>query len=296
MVYLNVFDWEIPWVIASLPYIKETGYDGILLSPMTQCKEGSEWWKLYQLYSFTIGNRNGSEDDIRMLSAKCREYSLKLGHDTVLRHLGALDSGLPVPHQDSDHALWKYFIDDRRNNDKSREDIIYSGWGLARLDYNNKELQEKYYRPFLNKLSQYFDFIRLDMGKHFGLPSEGCSFWEFMDNIKLTTGMDVLAECIETPSEILYQYTRYCKPLTNKYAQCGCGTVRFFESHDTYYHLEWGDGCTAKMTDEERYEEFKKLLQKHHHVMYFARPLDNTIFSDKMKALLHSGYKASISK
>lgn len=283
MKILNTFNWRTKDVIKKLKNIKDQGFDCVQVGPLQKCKAGNEWWCLYQPLDFTIGNRLGSKKDFIELCTMAHKIGLKVSVDVVLRHVAGRDNGEPVPHEDVNNDLKRFFIDKRYlNDDSDRRHVTEGGWGLPRLDYENHELQEMYYIPYLNEILQHADLIRLDEGKHFGLPSEGYTFWT--DVIGDYKGK-VYAECLNTSSYILNEYTKYCKVLTDKYANMGVGSVRFIESHDNFYHHEWSN--TWKMTDYERLQAFSQLMQKHHNVLFFTRPYDDLPFSQEMKYILN---------
>lgn len=283
MIILNTFNWKLQDVISNMQKIKDQGFDAIQISPICECKPGNEWWKLYQPLSFKVGNRLGDSYDFEKLCVEANLKGLRVFVDVVLRHVASTDDGLPAPHELCSKSLASFWVDNRSCDPNNRQDIINGGWGLPRLDYNNKNLQDLYYKPFLDYVTEHADGIRLDMGKHFALPEEGGTFWDNVIKQYKERGKFIYAECINTPTHILNAYTRYCSTLTDQYAKMGVGSVRFFESHDTYYH-DWSN--TDKMDDAQRLWSLRRLCLEHHNVMFFARPFDNLVFSDSLREIL----------
>ena len=288
MIIVNPHNWLVKDISEAADYLKSKGIDGVQFSPITYCKEASsetnaskEWWKLYQPYSFKrLENRLGNENQVRAAVENLHKNGIKAFTDSVVRHVAGEDRPvqpgcLPQPHPNVDKELLQYLAKQDYTNVNSRYDIIHGCWGMPRLDYNNKNLQEQVYIPHFDKLLYDigFDGVRLDMGKHFALPNEGGTFWTNV--IGRYTEKFIYAECINTPTYLLNEYTKYCKVLTDQYAQMGTGSVRFFESHDTYWHPEWSD--TRNLNTDQRIKLFEELVNKYNNVMLFLRPYDDIL-------------------
>ena len=69
-IILHMLQWNLNDIIKELPTIKDCGYTSIQISPVQRCKDGDEWWCLYQPLGFTIGNRYGSKEDLINLYSK----------------------------------------------------------------------------------------------------------------------------------------------------------------------------------------------------------------------------------
>ena len=285
MIILNTFNWRLTNVTENIEFFKYQGVDAIQTSPVTECKSineynaDKEWWKLYQILNFNIGNRLGTKDDLRDLCKESHKYDIFVFPDVVMRHVAGNDNGKLEPHQDVDKELLKYIITQDYTNPDNRFDIINGCWGMPRLDYKSTELQEKVYVPFLDELfSLGCDGFRLDMCKHYALPEEGCNIWynvfsRYKDKF-------IYGECLNCPTYLLNKYTKQCKVLVDEYANMDRGSVRFFESHDTYYH-SWSN--TNELNDNQRLEKLSYLCKHYHNVMFFVRPWDRLIYSDDFR-------------
>ena len=281
MIILNTFNWRLPNITDEVKHFNEIVIDAIQNSPICKCKEidenniDEEWWKLYQNVSFDIGNRLGTKDDLYNLATELHKYNMKLFQDVILRHVAGRDNGECVPHENVDSRLIKFVLNNNHlKNPHDRYHIINGCWDLPMLDYNNKELQEQFYIPFLDELFDLgVDGLRIDEAKHISLRSEGGTFWDMMDRYK---DKFIYGECINCPTNILNDYTNHCKVLTDRYAKMNQGSVRFFESHDTYNHT-WGK--TKELTKDQRIDLFRDLCTKYHNVMVFLRPFDD-IYED----------------
>ena len=102
---LHCFDCDYKTVANKAKKIKETGYDGVQIGPVQYCKEGEENWKLYQPYSFYIGNKLGSYEDLKEMVRVCQEEGLIVVADIVLRHLAGRENGEMEFHEKCDHGI-----------------------------------------------------------------------------------------------------------------------------------------------------------------------------------------------
>lgn len=281
---IDCYNWKWKDIKSKAHHFKDLGFTAVKFSPILRCKEGMEHWKLYQNLDFTIGNRLGSEQELFDAADYIRSIGLETIVDIQLRHVAGRDNGEPVPHEDVPDSIKRFFIDKRYLlNDKNRRDVTEGGWGLPRIDYDNPELQNQEYWPLLDKVFEHFDWVRLDEGKHLGLPSEG---YNLINNLYKRYDNKFIFECINEREDILNQYAQYGLVLTDTWSKMGRGSVRFFESHDSYYH-GWGE--SHKWDDNRRIDELEKLMKKYHNVLLFLRPFDTIIDNPRLKEVLHKG-------
>lgn len=284
MKIVDCYNWKFKDILQKAAYFKELGFTAIKFSPILRCKEGEEHWKLYQNLDFTIGNRLGTEEELFEAADAIRILGMKAIVDIQLRHVAGEDTGEPIPHHDVPESIKIFFIDKRNLfNDKDRYHVTEGGWGLPRIDYDNPELQEQEYFPLLDKVFKHFDWVRLDEGKHLGLPSEG---YNLITKLSIRYNNKFIFECINERPDILDQYARYGLVLTDRNAKMGRGSVRFFESHDSYYH-KWDE--THLWDDEKRIYELGEMMKEYHNVLLFLRPFDNIIYNPKLKEVLNRG-------
>ena len=279
----DMFDWKLKDLVPRLKDLKEQGFDVVQFSPIQTCKPG-DWRFLFQNISINcFGNRLGSKEDWIKANKEAHRIGLKTCTSVQLRHVASSDTNNLLPHEYVPRSISKYIKGEPfASNDRNRKDVTEGFWGLPRLDYDSIELTETEYFPFLDVVLNHSDFVRLDEGKHIGLPSEGYHFWERMNE---RYGKRIIAECINEVEHILKEYAEYCLVLTEEGTPCPKGTVRFVESHDTFLN-DWG--YTKHLSSDEILNKFECSCKLHHNVMFYARPFDDTIFSHRMNQILHN--------
>lgn len=284
MKIVDAFNWNFNDVAMRARDFKSQGFDAVQISPIQWCKEGNDWYLLFQNYDIqTIGNRLGTEQEWIKCCEELHNAGLKVITSIQLRHVAGKDNGECKPHEKVPYHIAKHCKGvDWYNNDKDRHQVTEGNWGLPRLDYESDELWEDEYIPFLDTVFCHSDYVRIDEGKHIGLPSEGYKFWSRFYNI---FGKRAIAECINEREDILNEYAKYCLVLTEEGTKCPKGTVRFVESHDTYLN-DWG--YTKHLSDWEILNRFEGICRAHHNVMFYIRPFNNTVFSSRMYDILHN--------
>ena len=102
----HAFNWDIKAIIENLLDIKKANFTAIQISPIQKCKQGDEWWKLYQCLSFSeIGNRLGTEEDLIELTKRANELDIKIIVDLVINHVAGNDRRELEPHEDVDKEI-----------------------------------------------------------------------------------------------------------------------------------------------------------------------------------------------
>lgn len=309
---LHLMPYSIKNVTRNVPYVAETGFNNLQIAPVQNCKplwtdngrilfESDEWydqvhkdwWLVYQILNLIgIGNFLGSEADLYELHETCKKYGITLTIDIVLRHLAGDDYGTFTPYHMCQQDIvyreefWQkhqFIIEDYKNRWQETHGTLR---GLPALDYDNPELQEKYYIPLIKKIGQYCEAIRLDMAKHYKLPSEGGTFYQnVIDRIKRETGLKVYGECPDVPRERLKEYCEHVIPIVSYAESFGLhGVQRYVESHDT----QLSTGQTIALTDYDRIRMYEDMLSgtpEDTEVYFYARRKDKIMFSNKMKEI-----------
>lgn len=285
-IILQTLNWKITDIINNLSKIKDTGYTHIQISPVTPTKnEENQWYWLYQPTNFTIGNRLGTKEDLKELCKEAHKLGLKIVVDVVLRHLAGADSGELKPSHKCNPLITEnkhFWLEPRNGNDyRNRYEETKLCWGMPSLDYSNQELQDLYV-IFLDELVECgVDGFRYDMLKHFLLPEEGCNFLTRVCGRYKEKGIWQYGECIDTHKEMLDKYTQYVDVLSNWNCSDDNKLITWIESHDDFF--TWKKTC--HLSDEMRLNEWQILLQHHKNCIFFARPFDNVIFDNRMKAI-----------
>ena len=286
-IILHTLNWHMKNITSNLPYIRQSGFTAIQLTPIQTCKDGSSWWTYYQPYSFEIGNRLGTYDDFIELCTEAHKYNIEIYVDVILRHLASKDTGECVPHELCDQTIVRnrdfWLFNGDGNNEKDNWQLCNCNWGLPTLNYYNKDLRFNYYYEFLDKVLAYADGIRLDQGcKHYSLPTDNDSCEMFSELSYLYKDKFIYGEGIFVSQQRMNEYSNYMYVLSSEY---DCSTsdnsrnVKFIESHDTNLHFK----TTLWMNDDVRLNKWENLLHKYDNVLYYARPFDNTIFCERMK-------------
>lgn len=280
-IILHTFLWKVQDIIKNLETIKASGYTAIQLSPCQKCKEGGEWWNVYQNLGFEIGNKYGTKSDIKELCSKAHSLGIKVIVDIVVNHCaneGGSDLEL-VPHHNVPKELSenKFFWKEKqsiRNWDNRYQVTNYSS-GLPKLNLSNWDLQDIIIK-FLNELIDIgVDGFRIDSGKAISLYEEDKNtFWtRVFDNLHRKEELYNYAELIFCETELLNKYSQYINVLSNCYCKDKTRLVTFFMSHDS--DLEFG--YTKKMNDNMIVNEWGILLSSNREssMLFYCRPFND---------------------
>ena len=273
----QAFGWELNAITESIKAGYFTGKANVIqITPMTGTKQvvtntDDEYWIYYQPINFHIGNQLGGVNELKELTEVAHEHGIAIVADLVVRHMAGANDGSYRPNELVDPELQEVFLKDtiKGENPYNRNQLIYGSWGVPMVDYLSPKAQKLIKQLMDEYLECGVDGFRIDMGKHFALPSENPAAKGFWD---LFRGIDIVyAECIDLDTWWLDRYinetgvmalTSYPAPTDKSKG------VIFFESHDTY----WAFGYTRKMSDEQRVEEWGYL--KGMNRIFFCRPFD----------------------
>lgn len=240
------------------------------------------WFLMYQPVDFKIGNFYCKKEELIDLCKIAKENNIKVIVDVVLNHVAGLENGMLLPHE-------KVRI---RNSDFYKEAVTVENWndrneninkciGLPCLKLENLELQDMII-DFLNSLIKCgVGGFRFDAGKHIKLPNEGSLFWERVLNSLDEKELFNYAEVIFESTEIIFEYLKYVKVLTEKRDIESNDIVAFVESHDSY--LEFG--YTKELSDEDIINKYKELCDGHKNTLFYARPFNNTWESEEIRKI-----------
>jgi hypothetical protein len=211
---LHLINQPIKKVISSIPLISYQGFTWVQISNLcpTKSEEGQwhEWWKLYQSKDFSLGNYLGSKEDLKELCRVAKSYNIKIAYDIVLRHTANGDWGdskqpnTQVPEElRNNKECWLPKMD---MNHYDRYSTTHHCNDLPSLNYDN-EIVRKHYSKLIDELGECgVDMLRVDMAKHFALPSEGSDFWLFLNNKAKEYGMTIYGEMIQCGQDLMTQY------------------------------------------------------------------------------------------
>ena len=288
---LLLFEWRLLDIIPQLEKIKECNYDFIQISPIQPCKyegDNTSWWQLFQPYSFKIGNKIGSKDDLIKLTTEAKKYNIKIIIDVVVNHMASSDTGEIKPHEKVDQRLtsnpsfWRPCkpID----NWDDRMQVITRCDGLPTLRLERYDIQSLIIK-FLNELIDdcKIEGLRFDSGKSIALPEENSNFWiKVIDNLHNAENLFNYAEVIFADKDLLDKYNRYINIVTNSWSSNKAKMITYCESHDSFNGIGW----TKKMTDEMLVKEWEVLLQNREwNVLFYARPWSELFKSDEIRRI-----------
>ena len=203
----------------------------------------SDWFKLYQQLAFEIGNDEiGSREDLIKLCKVATEYNIKIVADVVLRHLAngeKRDQDNMEPNSKCD----KEILSNRENflykipmQYKNRFSEIWHCNNLPSLNYTSDFIIAKYEKYLSDLIICGVKGLRVDMAKHFALPSEGGQkFWNVLKHFKESYNIDIYGETIQCGDEFLDQFIKETGIMTlSDYIgyQDKDMMVKFIYSHD----------------------------------------------------------------
>lgn len=282
-IILHCFQWNLVDIIRELQTIKNCGYNAIQISPINLIKEGPEWWTYYQPLAFRIGNKSGTRKDLIRLCKEAKALGIEIIVDVVLRHTANIDGeeGANLPAESVDNVLKNnpYVWTNSKNitDYDDRYQVVHGSFNLPMLNYYNHDLQDIFIEFLQDLKTCGVNGFRVDMGKHFALPEEGCDFWPrvfgpFRD-------MFNYAECLGSSTELLDKYTSFINVITDGGNPSDMTKlVAFVMSHDT--ELNEG-GETIRMNDELIIKEWQFLLENYSsHVLFYCRRKEDSPNSD----------------
>ena len=271
---LHVLGWRLVDVLGALPSVKQAGFNAIQISPVQAFREdGYEWWKMYQPLNFAIGNRLGSRSDLVELCNKAHDLNIEVYVDVCLHNVASAVDDPSAPHPNVDKAINLANVDECQNYE-DRYEATHKRVGLPMVDYFDKTNRD-HQKAFLHDLVACgVDGFRIDMAKHFALPSEGCDY--FTDVYGGFADKFIYGEVLFSPMSLLNDYSAHMCVLTNGRLSDPTKAVYFAESHDSYY--DELIGWSKEWTDDEILRRYRWLLEEQPRAnsLFFARPFNDT--------------------
>lgn len=129
-----MFNKHVSEITTYLDQVASNGYTHILISPITLCNSGNEWWLRYQPLSYEIGSSAiGSYDEIKQFIKKCNDKKIKVICDIVINHMANLQLDIT---KDSTYDVYglKKAIDNAKVSRNDLEKVngkIYSADGFS---------------------------------------------------------------------------------------------------------------------------------------------------------------------
>ena len=275
---IHCFEWKIKHVDDNLEKIKESGYTAVLVGPVQYSKEGHEWWKLYQPYGFSIGNKLGTKEDLEKLCYHAKFLGIKVIVDVVIEHVASDEKLNLVPHEKvdktliSNHYFWKEAIKITNWNDRSQ--VVNLSPGLPTMDTSNYELQDIIYNFLLELINIGVNGVRIDSAKNISLPEENGNHFYTRVIGNLPKDFYVMSELIFIDEKLLNMYSKYTKVLTeNQSYKNKSKLVTFAESHDSYLEFK----STAAWDKQKLIKKYQEAAKNNNgaDLMFYVRPLED---------------------
>lgn len=279
---IHLFNYKLEDINVSK--VKEQGFEAIQISPIQPCKEGEEWWKLYQPFDFAIGNKLGNKKDLINLCSRAAKEGIKIIADVVLNHVAGVESGEIEPHEKVNKRLLKEgYLKDKHciYNWGNRWEVTHNSVGLPTLNTYNLDIQ-LITIDFLNELIHCgVGGFRFDSAKNIALPEENCSFWVNVLNGLKEKNLFNYAEVINSTTQLIEAYQKHINVLTDGYSWDKEKLIVFPFSHDT--DLEFG--YTKNMSDSMCIEEYKVLAGLFPHTIFYARQFNLCWENEEIKKI-----------
>lgn len=275
-----MFNWRLEDIKREVKNVRSQRFTHIQISPIQGTKDGClEWWSLYQPTNFKIGNFLGTAQDFKDLCDEAHKYGIKIIVDVVLRHVATDEFNPNIPHVKVDDELVRYIkqvgtIRDHGN----RTEVVELGCGMPMLDYENPEFQKlaKNYLRDLTILGA--DMFRLDMAKHYKLPSEGGTF---LTNVM--SDYEWVGEVLfEDDYNIMKEYADLCYVFTMSDSKGIDRVISAVECHDTYLNND-DTGFTKDRTDLDIVIMYERHLTDKPYKMFYTRPYSNRWKSERVR-------------
>lgn len=279
---LHAFNWDLNSITESLPVISDTGYNYVQISPICPSKATDRWEWLYQQLDFSVGNHKGSEYDLWKLCNEADKRNIKICADFVPRHMAGRPDSPLTPHELVNPEIlnrpefWLPIVHVRDTRNMSRYETVKGEFGMPPLNYNNEELQERFYKPFISRLrDRGVKMIRIDQAKHIETDTEGGTF--FKNVVGSFKDIDWAGECIDLSTDILAEYQKYIKTIIASWTPTPNQkmTIAFFESHDSFLSAEMG--YSKNWCDDSIMYNYNDICGKFENTLYFARPFNDHI-------------------
>ena len=269
---LHPFRWQLVDVLNALPKIKEQGFNAIQLTPVQECLDGWEWWKVYQPLSYKIGNQYGSEEDLKVLCYASETYGIDIFVDVLFHNVASLD-GTDV-HPDVAPELAKHVLDvPPCTNYEDRYQTTHLSVGLPMVDYWNTDVRNMQF-DFLKKLRNYgVKGFRIDQAKHFATVDEGCNYFTVVYIPFKDKGSFIYGEVLNAPADVIDMYSKTMYVLTEWIKGSDKNKlVTFVESHDEYYGIKNKQYLTKELI----LERWNELVNNQEvHSLFFVRPMED---------------------
>ena len=185
----HAFDWSLNAIKNKIDDIAAAGYTAVQTSPLQKPKDywdgstNSDWWKLYQPWSFDVpssGTYLGTRNDLKALTAAAHKKNVKVIVDVVANHVGGNgdnpDGGVMDEIKNNASSTLRHEGQCFDWNDRYKVTHWRIG-GYPELNSANTSVQNIVYKYLTQLIDDGVDGFRFDAAKHIETPYDA-------DNIK----------------------------------------------------------------------------------------------------------------
>lgn len=269
---LHLFRWKLTDIMNVLPKVHEQGFDVILINPLQTCREGYEWWKIYQNLGYELGNYTGNLADLHNLCTEAEKYGIKIFADVLCHNVASLD-GTDI-HPDVDPKVAKYVIKDlpECKNYEDRYQTTHLRVGLPMVNYWLSEIQSMQFDMLEKLYLAGVKGFRIDMAKHFATFQEGCNYFTNVFLPFKEKGLFIYGEVLNAPEEVINMYAKTMYVGTEWVKGDKEKIVTFVESHDEYYEIKNKTYLTKEMIID-KWNDLVNVQKVHS--LFFVRPIED---------------------
>ncbi len=208
-VYVHLFEWSWNDIAKECPYLGRKGYTAVQVSPPMEHIQGHQWWTRYQVVSYLLTqSRSGTLAQFQQMITACNTAGVDIYVDAVINHMTAMtgtgSAGSTfskyiyptVPYTEANfHAACDIETYTNRKQVQTCQLL-----GLADLNYDNLDTQNKVVAYLNNLLAMGVKGFRVDGSKHI--------FTYDLERVidKLNGQPYIYQEVIEDPAEPMKGY------------------------------------------------------------------------------------------
>jgi alpha-amylase len=181
-VFVQLFEW--PWKDIAREceiYLGPSGFSAVQVSPPHEhiIWQNNPWWERYQVVSYKIHSRSGTEDEFADMVKRCHQAGVDIYVDAVLNHMTGIPGGTGIGGTNFSHYdypgtySWNDFHHCGRNGNDDIKNYtdLYELQSCELLDLADLSTESEYVR---NKMAEYLNHLldlgvagfRLDAAKH----------------------------------------------------------------------------------------------------------------------------------
>lgn len=285
-------NWKIEAIIENLEAINNQGFTMIQVSPMQQHKEPDNptWWLAYQVTNFKIGNRLGTEEDIKKLCSEANKLGIKVIVDVVFNHVANDGYGKDyIPSKEVDEEILNnpnFFLTPFEiDNWYDRYQVCYGNCGWPKLNTANHDYQAIVIDYLKDLLNCGVDGFRFDAAKHIPVEKHfNNDFWVNVTNAvrKIKPNAYMYGELLDLENWLVDEYSKYIKAgVNNRAGSDPSKKVIWIFSHDDHLSFNISKNKGWKVIQ----DEYKYLLESNRESDILYYPNDEMWREKRMREI-----------